>query len=46
MSLPKSSVEIALRHIAADPQRTRDYLLRVSMIASLQRAKELGAAGG
>lgn len=30
--------------IAADPQRTRDYLLRVSMIASLKRAKELGAS--
>jgi 3-(3-hydroxy-phenyl)propionate hydroxylase len=29
--------------IAADPQRTRDYLKRVSMIASLERAKELGA---
>jgi 3-(3-hydroxy-phenyl)propionate hydroxylase len=33
-----------LAHIAADEGRTRDYLLRVSMIASLQRAKELGAA--
>jgi 2-polyprenyl-6-methoxyphenol hydroxylase-like FAD-dependent oxidoreductase len=32
----------ALRHIAADPDRTHDYLLRVSMIASLRRAKELG----
>jgi 3-(3-hydroxy-phenyl)propionate hydroxylase len=32
-----------LRTIAADPARTRDYLLRVSMIASLARAKELGA---
>jgi 2-polyprenyl-6-methoxyphenol hydroxylase-like FAD-dependent oxidoreductase len=32
-----------LAAIAADPQRTRDYLLRVSMIASLKRAKELGA---
>jgi 3-(3-hydroxy-phenyl)propionate hydroxylase len=30
--------------IAADPRRTRDYLMRVSMIASLQRAKELGAS--
>jgi 3-(3-hydroxy-phenyl)propionate hydroxylase len=27
---------------AADPQRTRDYLLRTSMIASLARAAELG----
>jgi 3-(3-hydroxy-phenyl)propionate hydroxylase len=31
-----------LRHIAADPARTRDYLLRVAMIDSLRRAKELG----
>jgi 3-(3-hydroxy-phenyl)propionate hydroxylase len=32
----------SLRAIAADPARTREYLLRVSMIASLNRAKELG----
>lgn len=32
-----------LETIAADPQRTRDYLMRVSMITSLRRAKELGA---
>jgi len=32
----------ALRHIAADNGRTYDYLLRVSMITSLRRAKELG----
>jgi 3-(3-hydroxy-phenyl)propionate hydroxylase len=32
----------ALRRTAADPQRTRDYLIRVSMIASLRRAAELG----
>jgi 3-(3-hydroxy-phenyl)propionate hydroxylase len=31
-----------LRHIAADPARTRDYLLRVAMIDSLRRAAELG----
>ena len=31
-----------LRHIAADQRRTYDYLLRVSMIASLRRAQELG----
>jgi 3-(3-hydroxy-phenyl)propionate hydroxylase len=31
-----------LRDIAADKQRTYDYLLRVSMIASLRRAEELG----
>ncbi|MPZ37896.1 MAG: NAD(P)-binding protein [Rhizobiales bacterium] len=33
-----------LDSIAADPQRTRDYLMRVSMITSLKRAKELGTA--
>jgi 3-(3-hydroxy-phenyl)propionate hydroxylase len=32
----------ALRHIAADNGRTYDYLLRVSMITSLRRARELG----
>jgi 3-(3-hydroxy-phenyl)propionate hydroxylase len=32
----------SLRAIAADPVRTRDYLMRVSMIASLSRAAELG----
>src|SRR5262245_36611376 len=31
-----------LREIVADPQRSYDYLLRVSMIASLRRAQELG----
>ena len=31
-----------LAHIAADPSRTYEYLLRVSMIASLRRAEELG----
>jgi 3-(3-hydroxy-phenyl)propionate hydroxylase len=31
-----------LRRTAADPQRRRDYLLRVSMIASLRRAATLG----
>jgi len=31
-----------LRATAADPGRTRDYLLRISMIASLKRAAELG----
>jgi 3-(3-hydroxy-phenyl)propionate hydroxylase len=34
----------ALRHIADDPVRTREYLLSVSMIASLKRAAELGSA--
>jgi hypothetical protein len=28
--------------IAADPARTRDYLLNVSMISSLGRAEQLG----
>jgi len=32
----------SLRIIAADPNRTYDYLLRVSMIATLRRASELG----
>jgi 3-(3-hydroxy-phenyl)propionate hydroxylase len=32
----------SLRHIAADRSRTYEYLLRVSMIASLRRAQELG----
>jgi 3-(3-hydroxy-phenyl)propionate hydroxylase len=31
-----------LRRTAADPQRARDYLIRVAMIASLRRAVELG----
>ncbi len=31
-----------LKRTAADAQRTRDYLLRVAMIASLRRAAELG----
>jgi 3-(3-hydroxy-phenyl)propionate hydroxylase len=31
-----------LRHIAADKDRTYDYLLQVSMIASLRGAAKLG----
>jgi 3-(3-hydroxy-phenyl)propionate hydroxylase len=31
-----------LRHIASDARLTREYLLRISMIASLKRAAELG----
>ncbi len=31
-----------LQHISADRDRTREYLMRVSMIASLRRAEELG----
>jgi hypothetical protein len=32
----------SLQAITSDPVRTREYLLRVSMIASLRRAGELG----
>ena len=32
----------SLRAITAEPARTREYLLRTSMIASLARAQELG----
>jgi 3-(3-hydroxy-phenyl)propionate hydroxylase len=43
-NLESDGVEFArnLAEIAADKQRTYDYLLRVSMIASLRRAAELG----
>jgi len=37
-----SAFRDSLAHISADPARTRDYLLRVSMITSLRRAEELG----
>jgi 3-(3-hydroxy-phenyl)propionate hydroxylase len=39
---PGDEFRDSLRAIAADPARTRDYLMRVSMIASLARAAELG----
>jgi 3-(3-hydroxy-phenyl)propionate hydroxylase len=39
---PGDEFRKSLQEIAADPARTRDYLMRVSMIASLQRAEELG----
>ena len=39
---PGDEFRESLRAIAADPARTREYLLRVSMIQSLQRAAELG----
>jgi 2-polyprenyl-6-methoxyphenol hydroxylase-like FAD-dependent oxidoreductase len=39
---PGDEFRDSLRAIAADPARTRDYLMRVSMIASLSRAEELG----
>jgi 3-(3-hydroxy-phenyl)propionate hydroxylase len=32
----------SLQAVTADPMRTREYLLRVSMIASLRRAEDLG----
>jgi 2-polyprenyl-6-methoxyphenol hydroxylase-like FAD-dependent oxidoreductase len=35
----------SLRAITADPMRTREYLLRVSMIASLHRAEEVSGTG-
>jgi 3-(3-hydroxy-phenyl)propionate hydroxylase len=43
-NLESDGVELArgLAEIAADGRRTYDYLLRVSMIASLRRAQELG----
>jgi 3-(3-hydroxy-phenyl)propionate hydroxylase len=43
-NLESDGVEFArsLAEIAADKTRTYDYLLRVSMIASLRRAQELG----
>src|SRR4051812_32470997 len=39
---PGDEFRDSLRAIAGDPARTRDYLMRVSMIASLSRAEELG----
>ena len=39
---PGDEFRQSLHAIAADPARTRDYLMRVSMIASLRRAEELG----
>ncbi len=39
---PGDEFRQSLQAIAADPARTREYLMRVSMIASLQRAAELG----
>jgi 3-(3-hydroxy-phenyl)propionate hydroxylase len=43
-NLESDGVEFArsLAEISADKVRTHDYLLRVSMIASLRRAQELG----
>jgi 3-(3-hydroxy-phenyl)propionate hydroxylase len=42
LEAPGDEFRQSLQAIAADPARTRDYLLRVSMIASLHRAEELG----
>src|SRR5215203_5970677 len=39
---PGDEFRNSLQAIAADPARTRNYLMRVSMIESLQRAEELG----
>jgi len=39
---PGREFKDSLAKIAADPQRTYDYLLRVSMIATLRRAQQLG----
>jgi 3-(3-hydroxy-phenyl)propionate hydroxylase len=39
---PGDEFRDSLRAIAADPAHTREYLMRVSMIASLSRAEELG----
>jgi hypothetical protein len=41
-NLPVDEFRQSLRAIIADPIRTCEYLLRVSMIASLRRAAELG----
>jgi 3-(3-hydroxy-phenyl)propionate hydroxylase len=42
LEAPGSEFRDRLVAIAADPGRTRDYLLAVSMISSLRRAQELG----
>jgi hypothetical protein len=39
---PGPAFRESLRTIKSDARRTHDYLLRVSMIASLRRAAELG----
>jgi 3-(3-hydroxy-phenyl)propionate hydroxylase len=39
---PGDEFRQSLQAIAADPARAREYLMRVSMIASLHRAEELG----
>ena len=42
LEAPGTEFRDRLAAIAADPGRTRDYLLAVSMISSLRRAQELG----
>ena len=42
LEAPDEGFKDSIRAIAADPQRTRDFLIRTSMIASLKRAQELG----
>ena len=42
LEAPGTEFRDRLAAIAADPHRTREYLLAVSMIASLKRAQELG----
>jgi 3-(3-hydroxy-phenyl)propionate hydroxylase len=42
LEMPGTEFTDRLRHIAADAERTREYLLAVSMISSLKRAQELG----
>jgi 3-(3-hydroxy-phenyl)propionate hydroxylase len=42
LEAPDNEFRDWLRHTAADPALTRDYLLRVSMIGSLRRAELLG----
>jgi 3-(3-hydroxy-phenyl)propionate hydroxylase len=42
LEMPGSAFRDSLIEIAADAGKTRDYLLGVSMIKSLERAKELG----
>jgi 3-(3-hydroxy-phenyl)propionate hydroxylase len=42
LEAPGNEFRDRLAAIAADPSKTRDYLLAVSMISSLRRAQELG----
>jgi hypothetical protein len=42
LEFPGTEFADRLRAVAADPKRTYDYLIGVSMIGSLRRAEELG----